>query len=314
MHIPDGYLSPPAYMAAYAAVVTVLAGRLPEAKQDPSRPAGPPTLPERRVLLRHHDVQCPHPRRHDRPRGRGGAGGGAARPLGCVRGGVGRADRAGRGISRRRDHMHRGELPEHGRDNAVRRIWGVLGHRREVGGEVPRAVDRGWIGGYVGLNAAAIATGFELGIQPLIAHDAAGHALNAPYPLSAAVPAMAIPHLLVIGFVEAIVTGMVVAYLQKADPGLIYGAGGKREAMRMARKLWIGLGVLILLSPLGLIVPASIGAGTAWGEWSAGELQNGWIYAERDAGILERSLTRLRRPRPGERPWVLGAFLHRRRR
>lgn len=79
-------------------------------------------------------------------------------------------------------------------------------------------------GGYVGLNAAALATAFELGIQPLIAHSASGQALYAPYPLSAAIPAMAISHLLVIGFVEAIVTGMVVAYLQKADPALIYEA------------------------------------------------------------------------------------------
>ena len=36
------------------------------------------------------------------------------------------------------------------------------------------------IGGYVGINAAALAAGFELGIQPLIAHDAAGHAIERP--------------------------------------------------------------------------------------------------------------------------------------
>lgn len=38
------------------------------------------------------------------------------------------------------------------------------------------------------------------------------------------------------------------------------------------KKLWIGLGVLIGLSPLGLIIPARFGAGSAWGEWSAEEL------------------------------------------
>ncbi len=80
------------------------------------------------------------------------------------------------------------------------------------------------IGGYVGLNAAALTTGFMFGIQPLIAHDAAGKALYAPYPLSVAVPIMAAEHLLVFGFVEAVVTALVVMYLQKSDPGLLYKA------------------------------------------------------------------------------------------
>ena len=48
------------------------------------------------------------------------------------------------------------------------------------------------IGAYMGLNVAAITTGFEFGIQPLICHDTAGHALFAPYPLNVAVPAMAL--------------------------------------------------------------------------------------------------------------------------
>ena len=42
--------------------------------------------------------------------------------------------------------------------------------------------------------------------------------------------------------------------------------------MSAGTKLWIGLAVLIALSPLGLIIPAKFGAGSAWGEWSAEEL------------------------------------------
>ncbi len=42
--------------------------------------------------------------------------------------------------------------------------------------------------------------------------------------------------------------------------------------MKGHTKLWIGLGILILLSPLGLILPAKFGAGTAWGEWSTEEM------------------------------------------
>jgi cobalt/nickel transport protein len=38
------------------------------------------------------------------------------------------------------------------------------------------------------------------------------------------------------------------------------------------RKLWLGLFILALLSPLGLIVPAWLGARTPWGEWSNEEI------------------------------------------
>ena len=38
--------------------------------------------------------------------------------------------------------------------------------------------------------------------------------------------------------------------------------------MTITKKLWIGIGILVLLSPLGLILPALFGAGGAWGEWS----------------------------------------------
>jgi hypothetical protein len=44
--------------------------------------------------------------------------------------------------------------------------------------------------------------------------------------------------------------------------------------MKTVTKLWIGLAVLALLAPLGLIVPALFGAGGAWGEWSTEELQD----------------------------------------
>jgi len=43
--------------------------------------------------------------------------------------------------------------------------------------------------------------------------------------------------------------------------------------MKAHRKLWIGLLVLSVLSPLGLLLPAWLGAGSAWGEWSAEEIK-----------------------------------------
>jgi cobalt/nickel transport system permease protein len=85
------------------------------------------------------------------------------------------------------------------------------------------------VGGYIGLNMAALATAIEFGIQPALSHDAAGRALYAPYPLAVAVPVMALEHLLLFGIVEAVVTGLVVAYLQRADVSLLYQPGSRIE-------------------------------------------------------------------------------------
>lgn len=43
--------------------------------------------------------------------------------------------------------------------------------------------------------------------------------------------------------------------------------------MKITTKLWIGLGVLILLSPLGLLLPEHFKAGAAWGEWGIDEIK-----------------------------------------
>jgi len=81
------------------------------------------------------------------------------------------------------------------------------------------------IAGYVGLNAGALLTGIEFGIQPLLYHTASGQALYFPYPLSIAVPAMALEHLLFFGFIELIVTALVIRYFQQNDPEMLRIAG-----------------------------------------------------------------------------------------
>jgi hypothetical protein len=43
--------------------------------------------------------------------------------------------------------------------------------------------------------------------------------------------------------------------------------------MKTSKKLWIGLGMLALLCPLGLIIPDLFKAGSAWGEWDSTEIQ-----------------------------------------
>jgi cobalt/nickel transport protein len=44
--------------------------------------------------------------------------------------------------------------------------------------------------------------------------------------------------------------------------------------MSTLKKLWIGLGILIIISPLGLILPDKFKAGSAWGEWGADEMKD----------------------------------------
>lgn len=154
--------------------------------------------------------------------------------------------------------------------------WGatVTSKRRMIGAA---------IGGYVGLNAAAVTTAVMFGIQPLIAHDPSGRPLYAPYPLRIAVPFMATGHLLVFGILEAIVTGLVVAYLQRTDPSLIHEpkptASKRSPGMAATKKLWIALAVLVVLTPIGIILPARFHSGSAWGEWSVGEVKQKVGYA-----------------------------------
>ena len=43
--------------------------------------------------------------------------------------------------------------------------------------------------------------------------------------------------------------------------------------MKITTKLWIGLAILAILSPLGLLLPEHFKAGAAWGEWGIDEIQ-----------------------------------------
>jgi cobalt/nickel transport system permease protein len=138
---------------------------------------------------------------------------------------------------------------------------------RLVGGDAPsssRRVAAAGVASYVAIVAGAIVAGFEFGLQPYLAHTADGQALYAPYKLAVAVPAMALEHLLFFGFVEAAATMGVVAALARSEPELLQ----TKPAARPLRWLWAGIGVLILLTPIGALAP-----GTAWGEWGTDEIQ-----------------------------------------
>ena len=73
------------------------------------------------------------------------------------------------------------------------------------------------IGAYVGITASALAVGIELGLQPLLFSNA-GMPLYSPYGLAQAIPAMLISHIFGASAVEAIITSLGVAYMQKRYP------------------------------------------------------------------------------------------------
>ena len=83
-----------------------------------------------------------------------------------------------------------------------------------------------FLSGYIGLSVAAIATGIEFGIQPMIASGPDGRPLYAPYPLSVALPAMALEHMLLFSIVEGVVTVLLFKYFVKHEPDLVYAITG----------------------------------------------------------------------------------------
>jgi cobalt/nickel transport system permease protein len=149
-------------------------------------------------------------------------------------------------------------------------VYRLISGKRELNAK------RRWVGaavgGYLGINAAALAAGVELGLQPILFHTANGVPLYCPYPLGVAVPAMLFAHLVLAGPLEAVVTALVVRYLQSCNLDLLniqaLSAASSSSTPVSYRKFWWALGVLIAMSPLGLLA-----SGTAWGEWGAEELQ-----------------------------------------
>lgn len=77
------------------------------------------------------------------------------------------------------------------------------------------------IGSYFGIILAALFTAIELGLQPIIYPAINGQYSYFMYPLEVVVPIMLIEHLILFGLIEAIVTALIVKYIQKNDPYLL---------------------------------------------------------------------------------------------
>jgi cobalt/nickel transport system permease protein len=79
------------------------------------------------------------------------------------------------------------------------------------------------IAGYLSLTIAAFCTGVEFGIQPILNHTPEGLPLYMPYPLSVTVPAMVLEHALGFSILEALITALIFAYIQRTDTSVLYG-------------------------------------------------------------------------------------------
>jgi cobalt/nickel transport system permease protein len=147
-----------------------------------------------------------------------------------------------------------------------------------------RRVVAAGLAGYVAINVSALLAAIEFGIQPLLYRDATGAPLYCPYPLSVAIPAMMLGHLTIAGIAELVVSAGVVAFIRKSDPSLLIPTAGRGVLMaeptsgagaRSLRPLWVGLCMLMILTPLGILA-----AGSAWGEWLASDYSNPAIRSQ----------------------------------
>lgn len=126
---------------------------------------------------------------------------------------------------------------------------------------------RAWaagIGGYVGITVAALVVGILLGLQPVLFSEA-GKPLYSPYGLEAAVPAMLIAHMFGASVVEAVITGLGVAYMQKRHPDLlesmrsVFAGEEVEEGVASRRPLWQIIsgtvaGTVVVLAVVGLVM------------------------------------------------------------
>ncbi len=120
-----------------------------------------------------------------------------------------------------------------------------------------------FIAGYISLNLAAFLAAIEFGIQPLLFKDSAGMPLYCPYPLQISIPAMLVPHLLVAGIAEGLITVSGLAFIKGVASNPFEFSGLKFS------RIYAIIAGFILATPIGLLA-----SGTAWGEWSKEELQN----------------------------------------
>lgn len=151
------------------------------------------------------------------------------------------------------------------------------------------------IGSYIGITVSAVAVAIELGVQPLL-FTQNGHALYSPYPLTVALPAMLISHLFGAALVEALVTALGFAFIQRNYPqyltslrSVVSGsevAEGQAETMPLWRifAAWIAAAV-VLFFLAGLLTGGGRIDHLFGADWSQVSWPDVWVMLAITAGI-----------------------------
>ncbi|MGO9181222.1 MAG: cobalt transporter CbiM [Candidatus Limnocylindrales bacterium] len=139
---------------------------------------------------------------------------------------------------------------------------------RLISGRAPilstRRVWAAAIGSYVGITVAAFCVGVELGIEPIF-FTQNGHPLYSPYTLQQAIPAMVAAHAFGASIVEALITGLGVAYFQQRHPEYltslrsVFAPDAVAAGEVSSRPLWqvilgAGIAAIVAMAALGLII------------------------------------------------------------
>jgi cobalt/nickel transport system permease protein len=98
-------------------------------------------------------------------------------------------------------------------------VYRLISGRSEISSK--RRLVASAIAGYVSLSLAAACAAFVFGMQPILYHTASGQPLYMPWGLNVTLPIFLGEHLLILSFIEALVTVLIFSYVQKNEPSLL---------------------------------------------------------------------------------------------
>jgi len=136
------------------------------------------------------------------------------------------------------------------------------------------------IAAYVAMNVGALATACQLGLQPLIYGAGTGSGYF-PFPLEAAIPATMLPHLTVVGALEATVTALVLIFIR--NKGVSLKRSAKAAALLLAVTMAMGAAAASAhdywIEKRGDGYAAVYGHGDQRLEYEPGRLKNATVYS-----------------------------------
>jgi cobalt/nickel transport system permease protein len=162
-------------------------------------------------------------------------------------------------------------------------LVGYLGYRLVAGRSAPlsqRRVVAAAVGSYVGITVAALCVGVELGIQPRF-WSTGGVPDYSPYNLATAIPAMLAAHAFGASFVEAAVTALAVAYLQRSHPEILLRREPPVGAEGAARRgnAWVPALALVVVAAAAIFLAGLVKGGGDLGRWAGLD----WAHVDRAA-------------------------------